>query len=188
MSEGEFVDAAACGDLAGVSTLLESKDLSADVINKVDKDGRTAFHYACLNDDVPLLTILLAEPRVDVCKVSPKGDTGLHMSSLYAALEAMALLKADGRIALDAQNNYGETPLHLCAGSGDKGASKAASLLLDWGASLTITDKWKRGPLDVSRDNGENPLMATFQQYLNKNENENKKKEVDEITAAYKSK
>ena len=86
------MDAAACGDINGVRTLLLT-DISAEAINCVDKDGRSAFHYACLNDDVPLLTLLLADARVDVHKRSPKGDSGLHMASLYAALEAMKMLR-----------------------------------------------------------------------------------------------
>ena len=156
-------------------------------INCVDKDGRTAFHYACLNDDVPLLTILLAESRVDVCKVSPKGDTGLHMASLYAALEAMNLLRADGRIKIDAQNKFGETPLHLCAGSGDKGAGKAAALLLEWGAPLTVVDQWNRGPLDVSKDNGENPLHAVITEFLDKEDQAHQKAAVQAVTDAYRA-
>lgn len=185
MSATEFVDAAACGDLNGVKSLLEDETLSRDIINCVDKDGRSAFHYACLNDDVPLLTILMADDRVDVCLTSPKGDTGLHMASLYAALEAMAMLHADGRVALGAKNNYGETPLHLCAGSGDKGAGKAAALLLQWGAPLDVVDKWGRGPVDVSRDNGENPLLAVFTAHLAKPENAAHRTAVDDVTAAY---
>jgi ankyrin repeat protein len=184
-----FVDAAACGDLAGVRALLASETISATDINRCDKDGRSAFHYACLNDDVPLLTVLLADSRVDVLLRSPKGDTGLHMASLYAALGAMQLLRSDGRVSVDLQNNYGETPLHLCAGSGDKGASKAAALLLGWNASLTIVDKWGRGPLDVSRDNGENSLMAVFNSHLSTlDSNSETAKTVSQITLTYKEK
>ena len=72
--------------------------VSSDIINAIDKDGRSAFHYACLNDDIPLLTVLLADPRVDVQLKSPKGETAVHMASLYAALEALKLLVKDGRL------------------------------------------------------------------------------------------
>ena len=183
----DFVDAAACGDLDGVRELLADASLSAEVINAIDKDGRSAFHYACLNDDARLLTLLLAEPRVVASLRSPKGDTGVHMSALYAALEALGLLLADPRTAalVDAQNDFGETPLHLCAGSGDKGAAKAANLLLAAGAPLWAVDRWNRGPRDVSRDNAENPLVATFEAHLAGNPAERVK--VDAVTAAYKA-
>ena len=46
-ASNEFVDAAACGDHAGVEELLQDKTLAAATINALDKDGRTAFHYAC---------------------------------------------------------------------------------------------------------------------------------------------
>ena len=81
----DFVDAAACGDLDGVKELLQDAALAPATINALDKDGRTAFHYACLNDDAPLLRVLLADARVDVLATSPRGDTGLHMAALYAA-------------------------------------------------------------------------------------------------------
>jgi hypothetical protein len=182
----EFVDAAACGDLDGVQELLADAALAAAVINAVDKDGRSAFHYACLNDDVPLLTVLLAEPRVDKALTSPNGDTALHMAALYAALEALKLLFADATLAsalLGAQNKFGETALHLCAGSGDKGAHKAALLLLGAGASLACADKWGRGPLDVSRDNAENPLVSTFAGWLGAHPEQ--QAGVDAVSAAY---
>jgi ankyrin repeat protein len=183
--DNEFVDSAACGDMDGVINLLANKDYPSAAINAVDKDGRTAFHYSCLNDDVPLLTVLLADDRVNVKQTSPKGDTALHMAALYAALEAMRLLFEDGRgnELLNAKNNFGETPLHLCAGSGDKGAAKAALLLLENGALMTVTDKWNRGPIDVSADNAENPLMATFNAYLTAHPDT--KAQVQAISEAY---
>ena len=166
-AQTSFVDAAACGDLAEVSSLLSSSaTLTAAMINCVDKDGKSAFHYACLNDDARLLTILLSDPRVDVQLTSRNGDTGLHMAALYSSLEALRLLQADGRVDLDKRNKYGETALHLCAGSGDKSAAKTAALLLSMGASLAVGDKWNRGPSDVSHDNAENSIVATFAEFL----------------------
>jgi ankyrin repeat protein len=168
MDESVFVNCAACGDLDEVKSLLASEDplLTSAVINKVDKDGKSAFHYACLNDDSNLLAILLKDARVDVFLTSKSGDTAFHMAALYAAMEALTLLKNDGRLNINSQNKYGETPLHLCAGSGDKGACKTAELLLSFGASLSVTDKWNRGPLDVSYDNAENLLLKTLKDYL----------------------
>ena len=190
-SESEFVDAAACGDLDGIRALLAASDppLPADVINKLDKDGKSAFHYACLNDDANLLRILLADPRVDVRLMSKHGDTALHMAALYAAQEAIVLLSSDGRLSLNAQNKYGETPLHLCAGSGDKAAAKTANLLLSLGASLAVPDKWGRGALDVSHDNAENPIVATLTSYLHDRSrcSEEQSNAVIALTAAYKA-
>ena len=182
--DSEFVDTAACGDLQGIVSLLADESFPTSIINNVDKDGRSAFHYSCLNDDFPLLTILLKDARINTLITSPKGDTALHMAALYASLEAIKMLIADGRCNIDAQNEYLETPLHLCAGSGDKGAAKAAKLLLSYGAKMTVTDKWNRGPIDVSRDNAENPLVSVFNEYLDSNPEE--KAKVMEITKKYK--
>jgi ankyrin repeat protein len=189
--ETQFVDAAACGDLDEVKALLASAEplLTPDIINKVDKDGKSAFHYGCLNDDANLLKILLADSRVDVVLTSRNGDSGLHMAALYCALEAIALLVADGRLSLNAPNKYGETALHLVAGSGDKGGAKTANLLLDSGASLAVADKWNRGPMDVSHDNAENPIVATFTAYLSDRSrcSEEQCAVVQAMTTAYKA-
>mmetsp|Transcript_14340 Transcript_14340/g.43034 ORF Transcript_14340/g.43034 Transcript_14340/m.43034 type:complete len:292 (-) Transcript_14340:254-1129(-) len=67
---------------------------------------------------------------------------------------------------LDAQNKYGETPLHLCAGSGDKAAPRAAAMLLEHGASMSISDSYGRGARDTAKDNGENPTYAIFQAHV----------------------
>lgn len=166
--ESGFVDAAACGDVDGVKELLASKDTTPEQVNAIDKDGRSALHYACLNDDVKLLNLLIADSRCDVELCTPKGDSCLNLASLYASLEALKVLFLEPRASslLNAQNNYGETALHLCAGSGDKSAQKAAKLLLDAGASLLLKDKWNRSPLDVAHDNAENPLVRVFDSYL----------------------
>lgn len=186
-----FVDAAACGDLAEVKALLASTNptLTPEVINSVDKDGKSAFHYACLNDDSNLLKILLADPRVNVTQTSKNGDTGMHMAALYSSLEAINLLHADGRVGINSQNKYGETPLHLCAGSGDKSAARTANVLLNLGASLSVKDKWNRGPIDVSHDNAENPIVATFTEYLNDRSRCSLEEydRVTSITASYKA-
>jgi len=71
-SQAEFVDAAACGDLDAIKSYLADSSFPASMINHVDKDGRSAFHYSCLNDDVPLLTLLLKDERANVTLLSPK--------------------------------------------------------------------------------------------------------------------
>ena len=203
-----FVDAAACGDIDGVKEVrwvvkespqshetnllpplylkyLATLTFPAANINLVDKDGRSAFHYACLNDDETLLTLLLSDKRVDVSLITPNQDTCFHLAALYSSLQVLAILKDDYRAKklIDAQNKFGETALHLCAGSGDKNASKTASFLLSAGASLTMPDKWKRSPVDCSRDNGYNGTLKVLTDFLA--ENPSVKAETEAMTAAY---
>jgi ankyrin repeat protein len=130
---------------------------------------------------------LLAEERVDVVLKTPNGDTGVHLGSLYSSLQALGMLFVDVRAktTINSQNKFGETPLHLCAGSGDKGAKKTAAKLLEAGADLTVVDKWKRSPVDVSRDNGYNGTAEILQEFLAANLTV--KEKIDEITAAYKA-
>mmetsp|Transcript_1594 Transcript_1594/g.3509 ORF Transcript_1594/g.3509 Transcript_1594/m.3509 type:complete len:388 (-) Transcript_1594:52-1215(-) len=185
VSDTSFVDAAACGDIGGVEEYLVDPCFPAANINLVDKEGRSAFHYACLNDDKPLLTLLLSDERVDVALRTPNEDTCFHLAALYSSLQALAILKEDERAKqlIDAQNKFGETALHLCAGSGDKNASKTASFLLSSGASLTVPDKWKRSPVDCSRDNGYNGTLKVLNDFLG--ENPSVKAETEAMTAAY---
>jgi ankyrin repeat protein len=88
------------------------------------------------------------------------------MAAQYCALRVIDALLLDGRLNLDAQNDYGETALHLVAALGDKSAIKVAKLLLQYGASLLVTDKWGRTPLDVSIDCGELHLVVVFEEHL----------------------
>ena len=184
-AQQEFVDAAACGDFDSVEALLGDASLPAELFNAVDRDGRSAFHYACLNDDVRLLRLLLSDERVDKRLKSPRGDEGCHMAALYSSLEALKLLLAGDHCDLSATNNYGETPLHLCAGSGDRGAPKTARLLLENGASMAIADRYGRGPIDVSRDNGERHTLAVFEAHLEANPD--LRAGVEEITASHRA-
>ena len=64
------------------------------------------------------------------------------------------------------KNDFGETAMHRCAGSGDKGACKAAQMLLEAGASLTIIDQWQRGPSDVATDNAYNGLVKIIADFI----------------------
>ncbi|GBG28202.1 Ankyrin repeat domain-containing protein 6 [Hondaea fermentalgiana] len=184
----DVVDLAACGDLDGVKEALADAGTTPEQVNSIDKDGRSALHYSCLNDDVKLLEILLADDRTDVTLRTPRGDTCLHLASLYASQRAMKMLFTDerGLALLNEQNQWQETPLHLCAGSGDKDAVKAAQLLLDQGAAMDIADKWGRGPYDVSRENGENGLVKVFEAWLEDQDAETRAA-VEKITTAFRS-
>lgn len=184
-----LVELAACGDLEGVKELLADAGTSADNVNSMDKDGRSAFHYSALNDDTPLMTALLADARTNVALCTPKGDTALHLASLYASQRAMRMLLGDARgtALLNAQNNFGETSLHLCAGSGDKGATKAARILLDAGASMALADQWGRGPADVAKDNGEGPCVALHEKWMTEEATTAQKEAVARLTDAYKA-
>ena len=125
-------------------------------INLVDKDGRSAFHYACLNDDKNLLTILLADERVDIGLRTPNQDTCFHLAALYSSLQALAILKEDGRSKhfINAQNKFGETALHLCAGSGDK-----VGLLKERGGGREVLVRHDFGHYSFLRSTRNSPLF-----------------------------
>ena len=166
-----FVSAASCGDATTIRALLASKDTPASEVNALDKDGRTAFHYACLNDDAPLARVLLEDARVDVLARTPRGDTAVHLAALYASIQALRLLLADARTlpATLAENKHRETPLHLVAGSGDKSAARAARELLACAtarAAVEARDEWDRTPLDVAYAHGESCTVSVKEEFV----------------------
>lgn len=168
--EKAFVNAAACGDLADIKVMLGKESTTAKVINGVDKDGRTALHYACLNDDINLLPLLLADKRVNLMQTTPNDEGIFHLAALYSSMQAigMLVLNKEALKMINAVNKFGETPLHLCAGTGNKKSGKTAELLLNNGADVTIVDKWKRGPVDVAFNNGHNWLSDLILEFVGK--------------------
>ena len=57
--------------------------------------------------------------------------------------------------------------------------------LSEHGASLTVTDKWGRGPLNVAKDNAENPLVKMLTEWLEAHPDQ--AKGVEAVTLAYKA-
>ncbi|MBL8934838.1 MAG: ankyrin repeat domain-containing protein [Archangium sp.] len=112
-------------------------------------DGTTVLAKACelgRGKATELVKDLLAA-KPDLTAVSRNGRTLLHWSAEYGHLEVVrAALKAG--IGLDEQDADGLTALHLAAAEGQRAA---AFLLLDQGASRTVTSRRGQTPFDVSR-------------------------------------
>lgn len=112
-------------------------------------DGTTVLMKACelgRGKATELVKALLAS-KPDLKAVSRNGRTVLHWSAEYGHLDVVrAALKAG--VGVDEQDADGLTALHLAAAEGQR---DSALLLLDEGASRTITSRRGQSPFDVSR-------------------------------------
>ena len=162
----DFVDAAACGDLDGVKRLLEDGSLSSEIINAIDKDGRSAFHYGSFSLSPPLkddrtvtLTILFRLPErrrsaVSLCGVRLSGRRFGFLSEARRSVRSplfwrgasrLRILLGDARVDVTKTSPKGDTGLHMAA---LYAAQEAMKLLFD------------DGRVDVNAQNsyGETPM------------------------------
>lgn len=152
-----LLDAAACGDLNLVTSLVASFDATTvtkaatDWLLAVDSHGYSAAAFACCHDDLDVLCVLLSTSQSFLSVCTHNGSTLLHLASQEKSLRCLEYLLAlaeDTPAMINATNNYNETPLHLaaCAGNGD-----SVRRLLQAGAECLIQDKYGRSPSTVSK-------------------------------------
>ncbi|XP_065343629.1 serine/threonine-protein phosphatase 6 regulatory ankyrin repeat subunit B-like [Cloeon dipterum] len=93
-----------------VKNLLESKNLS---INRQDKDGKTALHYAAKEGNLGIVQQLLSQ-RADVQLKDHNGWTALHYAILTNNQDLVQKLLDNGA-DIESKTNRKETALHLTA-------------------------------------------------------------------------
>ena len=112
--DAPVAEAAARGDLESVRTLLRD---GADV-NAAQGDGMTALHWAALQGDAEMVSVLVYA-GANVASTTRLGAyTPLHLASRDGRAEAVTLLLEAGSDA-NAATTTGATSLHLAAAGGD---------------------------------------------------------------------
>lgn len=135
-----LADAARAGDLDTVQALVaDGADLDAP-----HGDGMTALHWAALNGNVPLAT-LLVEAGADLTTVTRLGrHTPLHVASRAGHAGVVGTLLAAGADPL-ARTDTGAASLHFAAAAG---ASAVVEALVDAGAEIDAAEPmWGQTPL-----------------------------------------
>jgi len=81
----------------------------------VDKNGRTALHYACSGNNTETMLSLLSEGKIDPNLPDPVhfNRTILHMSVLRKAGDVIESLLRDSRVDVNAKDQFGRTALHI---------------------------------------------------------------------------
>ena len=107
---GEIHDAAKCGDLGKVQTLLKENH---DLVFSKDNDGATPLHLAALLGHKDVAALLLAN-KAEANAKDNRGWTPLHWAAAQGH-KGVAELLLDSKAEVNAKDNVGRTPLHMAA-------------------------------------------------------------------------
>ncbi|XP_065346711.1 uncharacterized protein LOC135943972 [Cloeon dipterum] len=116
-----------------VKTMLNTKILS---MNRQDKDGRTALHYAAGEGNLGIVQKMLNQ-KADVSLKDHNGWTALHYAILSRHQELVQKLLESGA-KIDSKTTRGETALHLTA---YKGYTELSRKLIECGADVNSKNK-----------------------------------------------
>lgn len=171
-----LLSAAQRGALVDVINLLKN----GEDVNKIDKKGNTALHWALYFNEVKIVEILLQQPNILINSKSERGHTPLHLGSVNNSFEAVKVLieNSKGEIDLNSQNVWKETPLHLASSAG---RGKIIDLLCKNGADPRLKDSWGRTPIRVAYENGEIETENALLNFCSKEEVEEAKKQAQEV-------
>ncbi len=153
--EAPVADAAMRGDGDTVRSLLRD---GADV-NAPRGDGMTALHWAAMNDDAELISVLMYAGAVVEPTTRLGGYTPLHLASRDGRAEAVAALLAAGSRP-ETLTATGVSAIHLAAQSGSTDALRA---LLERGADVDGQDaRAERTPLIFATAKGRTAAVETL--------------------------
>ena len=153
--EAPVADAAMRGDGDTVRSLLRE---GADV-NAPRGDGMTALHWAAMNDDTELISVLIYAGAVVEPTTRLGGYTPLHLASRDGRADAVAALLAAGSRP-ETLTATGVSAVHLAAQSGNTDAVRA---LLERGADVDRQDaRAERTPLIFATAKGRTAAVETL--------------------------
>ncbi|XP_071796931.1 uncharacterized protein [Asterias amurensis] len=126
-----------------IVTVLVSKGAE---VNSANSTGQTPLHYAASRDRQKVAEILL-EHGADTNIAERVGATPMHRAASKGNLEIVKLL-LNYNCRLDQQDCVGNTALHMAC---EEDRVKEATVLVQHGASLHITNKEEQTPLDLAQ-------------------------------------
>ena len=125
-------------------------------IDKLDKAGAAALHYACKYAKKKIVEVLLyngANPNIE----NKDKNTPLHLAVQHDKVKIPILLLLTGAYAYkDAENKYKFTPLHYAA---SKGNIAAVEILLAIGADKNVINHAGKKPVDLTTDDAIRRLL-----------------------------
>ncbi|XP_076135220.1 uncharacterized protein LOC143117400 [Alosa pseudoharengus] len=130
-------------------------------VNFQDADGLAAIHYAALNGNMELISLLL-ENQAAVDTRDQKGMRPLHYAAWQGKTEPMKMLLKAGS-SVNSQSEEGQIPLHL---SSQHGHYDGSEMLLQHQSNPCIRDLAGKTPLDLACEFGR---VGVVQLLLNSN-------------------
>lgn len=129
-------------------------------INKKNKEGLTAMHFASFRGNIKMIT-LLYENGGDVLSLTNKGSTMMHFAAMGNQQTSLVYFKE--RFKMDIMSlDYNEcTPLHIAA---ENGSDIALAFLLSWNVNPNVQDKKGLTPLHYGVINGREKIIKKLLQ------------------------
>ncbi len=153
--------------------LKTGADIHGININVVDKQGVTILHFATLNKDVEVVSLLLKQEIIDINAQDNLGRTALYFAITQQYIEIQAILLNAGAnpsnilhiaayhnqvemvigikiisLYINFKNGHGKTPLHIAA---LRGQQTAVQILLENGAHINERDANGCTALDIAQ-------------------------------------
>ncbi|GFS03498.1 ankyrin repeat domain-containing protein 39-like [Elysia marginata] len=136
--------AALAGDLDGVLKKLNR----GDDVNRTDKSGYTALHYASRSGHVGVCELLISHGANVNCQTQSSQATPLHRAA-YMGHTDVVLLLVDHRANPELQDCDGMTALHKASEKGH--TETVAALLKACPSAVNVLDKRQRSPPDLAK-------------------------------------
>jgi len=162
--EKMFYLAAKVGHVEDVKEILRSNPtLNVNWRNEIHF-GNTALNTACENDDVAIVSILLAHPAIDVDLKDVYGNTPFNCACYQGNTSCARLLLKDSRVKVDEPSNGGYTPLFWAASNGH------LDTIRWWIASGREMDLGKPGvyrtdAIGKATENGKTEVVALLERF-----------------------
>ncbi|GFO48838.1 ankyrin repeat domain-containing protein 39-like [Plakobranchus ocellatus] len=136
---------ALAGDLDDVARKLNSRDC---IVNKTDKSGYTALHYASRSGHLDVCKLLISHGADVNCQTQSSKATPLHRAAYMGRTEVVKLL-LDHRADAELIDCDGMTALHKASENGHYEA--VAALVNASPSAVSVCDGRGRSPLDVAK-------------------------------------
>ena len=151
----DLLNAAQQGDINTITKFLHENSDPEELrmhLSKSDEQGYTAIHWASYFDDIEIFVVLYQKFNESLKILSKRGLNCLHIAANQGSIRIVRFIVSHSNsIDINERNIWGESALHMAAANG---LESVVAILVDAGASLSITDKWGRTPLKVAKENG----------------------------------
>ncbi|CAD5119760.1 DgyrCDS8355 [Dimorphilus gyrociliatus] len=136
-----------------------------------DEEGSTPLHLACMEGDVELVEVLLAEAKNknELAQYLNKQDKEDHNTALHLSIEnrhpAVTRLLIDNEADITIRRISGNTALHIAASSNDV---ESAKLLLEKKLNINELNNYQSSPAHLAAEHNSVDVMKLFiEKYTN---------------------